>query len=135
MSSMVHSGQEAVVPTAQAVSAATKAGRWVFTSACPKFLGPTNEVVGYDGSIHAGWQNSPSFVTREDYYTWAKAECSRLNTLEASAADLLEALLLILPLAKGYAPEGQSLTARQTCNSWITAAEDAIAKATGEASA
>lgn len=53
--------------------------------------------------------------------------------LIAAAPCLLQALTLILPLAKGYSPEGQSLTARRTCNEWVTAAEDAIAKATGAA--
>jgi len=47
----------------------------------------------------------------------------------AVVADLLDALALILPLAKGYRPEGQTDTARRTCQSWIEAAEEAIAKA------
>lgn len=51
--------------------------------------------------------------------------------LLAAAPELLEALILVLPLAKGYRPEGQTAAARRTCNSWIDAAEAAIAKATG----
>lgn len=63
---------------------------------------------------------------------WIDDEEARANaTLYASAPDLLEALTLILPLAKGYRPEGQTDTARRTCNSWVEAAEEAIAKATG----
>lgn len=49
--------------------------------------------------------------------------------LIAAAPDLLTALELILPLAIGYSPPGQSNTARATCNSWIEAARDAVAKA------
>ncbi len=51
--------------------------------------------------------------------------------LLAEKAELLTALQLILPLAKGYQPEGQTDTARATCRSWIEAAETAIAKAEG----
>ena len=51
--------------------------------------------------------------------------------LIAAAPDLLGALKLILPLAKGYAPEGQSVQARKTCDSWIDAADAAIGKAEG----
>lgn len=40
---------------------------------------------------------------------------------------LVEALLRILPLAKGYAPEGQTAAARRTCDRWINAAEDVLA--------
>ncbi len=42
---------------------------------------------------------------------------------------LVEALELILPLAKGYAPKGQTPKARQTCNAWIAAADAALALA------
>lgn len=52
--------------------------------------------------------------------------------LIAAAPELLNALQLILPLAKGYAPSGQTKTARATCDSWIAAAEAAIAKAEGK---
>lgn len=45
---------------------------------------------------------------------------------------LVEALELILPLAKGYAPEGQSDTAKTTCRGWIEAACAALAAARGE---
>ena len=64
--------------------------------------------------------------------TDSEAERHANARLIAAVPDLLEALQLILPLAKGYAPEGQSLTARRTCNEWVTAAEDAIAKAIGQ---
>ena len=45
------------------------------------------------------------------------------------ARELLDAIQLILPLAKGYAPAGQTDTAKRTCRSWIEAAEEAVAKA------
>jgi hypothetical protein len=40
---------------------------------------------------------------------------------------LVYTLRLILPLAKGYAPEGQTAAARRTCDRWINAAEDVLA--------
>jgi len=43
------------------------------------------------------------------------------------ASRLEDALRLVLPLAKGYAPEGQTATAKATCRSWIEAAEEALA--------
>ncbi|MGV3580029.1 hypothetical protein [Brevundimonas sp.] len=46
--------------------------------------------------------------------------------------ELVEALQLILPLAKGYAPEGQTTTAKRTCASWIEAAEAALARTGAE---
>ncbi len=52
---------------------------------------------------------------------------------EQTAADLMAALELILPLAKGYAPKGQSATAKKTCREWIFFAEAAIAKARPQA--
>ncbi len=52
--------------------------------------------------------------------------------LIAAAPDVLEALELILPLARGYRPAGQTDTAKRTCNSWIQAAEAAITKAKGQ---
>ena len=45
------------------------------------------------------------------------------------AGKLAEALRLILPLAKGYCPEGQTETARTTCRDWIVAAEAALLEA------
>lgn len=53
--------------------------------------------------------------------------------LIAAAPELLEALNLILPLALGYSPEGQTATARATCQSWVDSAQKAAAKATGAA--
>jgi len=53
----------------------------------------------------------------------AKAE---RDTLKEINAELLEALILILPLAKGYSPADQSSAAKRTCQSWIDAAENAI---------
>lgn len=50
--------------------------------------------------------------------------------LIATAPDMLDALVLILPLAKGYAPEGQTAEAKRTCDAWIAFAEAVIAKAT-----
>ena len=52
--------------------------------------------------------------------------------LIAAAPELYDAIELILPLARGYRPEGQTYEARQTCRSWIEAAENALAKARGE---
>ena len=54
-----------------------------------------------------------------------------LRAVLSQRADLLEAIRLILPLAKGYNPDNQSDTARATCRSWIEHAEAAIAKAEG----
>ena len=54
--------------------------------------------------------------------------------LIAAAPTLYEALVLILPLAKGYAPDGQSDCAKKTCRAWIEAAEAALARARGEQS-
>jgi len=50
------------------------------------------------------------------------------NALRADLGELATAINLILPLAKGYRPEDQTASARVTCQSWITAAEAAIAK-------
>ena len=36
------------------------------------------------------------------------------------------ALELILPLAKGYAPKGQTNKAKATCRSWVETAEQAL---------
>ncbi len=62
-----------------------------------------------------------------------------LQTSEAKslsqAADnerLRGALELILPLAKGYAPEGQTDTAKRTCRSWIEVAEAALSLTPGD---
>lgn len=50
--------------------------------------------------------------------------------VEADVFDeVLTALKLILPLAKGYAPEGQSKQARHTCDDWIAAAVAAVERA------
>lgn len=51
--------------------------------------------------------------------------------LVIASLDILKALELILPLAKGYAPEGQTDTAKKTCQSWIDVAEEAVTKAKG----
>lgn len=67
-------------------------GRWVYTSACPRFEGDTDKVRGFAGSIHAGWEDSPEFATAEEFYVWATAECDRRNTVATAAPELLEAL-------------------------------------------
>lgn len=54
-----------------------------------------------------------------------------LDKVSRDRDDLLAALKLILPLAKGYAPKGQSKEARQTCNEWIAAAIAAVERAEG----
>lgn len=51
--------------------------------------------------------------------------------LIAAAPDLLEAVRMILPLARGYAPAHQTAEARRTCDGWLAAAEAAITKAVG----
>jgi len=51
------------------------------------------------------------------------------NDLTAARLEnerLRAAVRLILPLARGYSPPGQSETARATCQSWVLAAEDAL---------
>ena len=58
-----------------------------------------------------------------------EAMADEIDRLKAINTDLLKALELILPLAKGYAPKGQTDAAKRTCRSWIASAEDAIAKA------
>lgn len=49
--------------------------------------------------------------------------------LLTAAPDLYEAVKLLLPLAIGYAPEGQTKEARASCERRISAARDALAKA------
>jgi hypothetical protein len=49
-----------------------------------------------------------------------------------SGAEVLDALQLILPLAKGYSPAGQTDTAKATCRSWFATAEDVIERAGAE---
>lgn len=64
---------------------------------------------------------------------WMSFEEAAANArLCAAAPDLLATLKLILPLAKGYAPEGQSKQARSTCNDWIAAAVAAVERAEGQ---
>lgn len=46
-----------------------------------------------------------------------------IKSLRSDIEALSDALRLILPLAKGYSPSGQTATARATCNSWIETAE------------
>lgn len=45
--------------------------------------------------------------------------------------SLVKALELILPLAKGYSPNGQTAQAKATCHSWVELAEDALSQAKG----
>lgn len=53
--------------------------------------------------------------------------------LEAAAAAMREGIELILPLAKGYSPDGQSAQAKQSCSRWIEAAETALSTTAGKA--
>lgn len=72
------------------------------------------------------------FVLREGSAESVNSTGDALRKLIYDQRDeLLNALNLILPLAKGYAPAGQTPEAKRTCNAWISAAEAAIAKATG----
>ena len=67
----------------------------------------------------------------DDYPAGEQSKTIHANArLMAAAPDLLRALNLVLPLAKGYAPVGQTDTAKATCRSWIEAAQEAISKAT-----
>ena len=58
-----------------------------------------------------------------------EAMADEIDRLKAINTDLLKALELILPLAKGYAPKGQTDAAKRTCRSWITEAEAAVDRA------
>ena len=51
--------------------------------------------------------------------------------LIAAAPELLKAIELILPLAKGYSPGGQFAEARATTQQWINFAVETAAKARG----
>lgn len=79
----------ALTPVPQPAGEAVPEGRWVYTSACAKFERDSVRVRAYDGSIHAGWENSQEFATAEDFYTWAKAECDRRNAYEAKCRAAL----------------------------------------------
>lgn len=69
----------------------------------------------------------------DDPITWMGEDLSNADRAVIEAApDLLAALHLIIPLARGYAPEGQTPTARATCDAWIAAAEAVLAKAEGK---
>jgi hypothetical protein len=62
---------------------------------------------------------------------WGDADKDEANSrLIAAAPDLLDAVRMLLPLAKGYAPPHQSDSAKRSCADRIEAAEAAIAKAT-----
>jgi hypothetical protein len=76
-----------------------------------------------------------SIVARVKGFEYAlrpESEWRANATLIAAAPDLLEAIQLILPLAKGYKPDGQTATARKTCYSLIKIAEEAVARAEGK---
>lgn len=68
----------------------------------------------------------------EGHYDALKAAGEAVRPVDALMTELLDALVLVLPLAKGYRPEGQTDAARRTCNSWIEAAEAAVAKAVSQ---
>jgi len=60
---------------------------------------------------------------------------ARLNSVTQAIRDKLlaaekmaEALQLVMPLAKGYSPEGQTIEAKRTCRSWIEHGEKALAQ-------
>lgn len=82
-------------------------------------------------SLFSGFAASVVVEDSDPLLTLAEVRQYRDAVLYAAAPDLYEALQLILPLAKGYAPSGQTATARATCNSWIEAAEAALSKAQG----
>lgn len=82
------------------------------------------------------WRAEGDLIETADGHWIAEAASHHPNyhanaRLMAAAPDLLKALKLILPLAKGYSPRGQSERARATCSGWIEAAEAALAKASG----
>ena len=56
----------------------------------------------------------------------AVESAAQVDRLTKINTDLLEALELILPLAKGYAPKNQTDSAKRTCRSWIASAEAAL---------
>jgi hypothetical protein len=49
----------------------------------------------------------------------------------AAVREVVEALELVLPLAKGYRPYHQTPKARRTCDNWIAAADAALANLKG----
>jgi hypothetical protein len=57
-------------------------------------------------------------------------ELEELRAFKENAISLLRstsnAVMHLLPLAKGYAPENQSETAKKTCNGHIEAGEGAL---------
>jgi hypothetical protein len=59
----------------------------------------------------------------------AREAAAALEAQARTIKGLHGALELVLPLAKGYAPPDQTVTAKATCRSWIAAAEAALALA------
>lgn len=99
-------------------------GRWAYTSVTYEY-DKKDRVVGYSGSIHAGWEDAPVFTTQDEYYDWAKRECATRDLLEAAAPDLLAALKLAHHFASLWADEFGSEDARTARD----AAEAALSKA------
>lgn len=79
-----------VEPTAEGAGEMPE-GRWVYSSASPKFEGDSNRVRAYTGFIHAGWEDAPEFETSEECYAWMMSECARRNAYEAACRDALRA--------------------------------------------
>lgn len=74
-----------------------------------------------------------TFVEEQICQVWCPEHDLEANArLILAAPDLLDAIKLVLPLAKGYRPDGQTETARKTCDSWISVAEEIVAKAEGK---
>ena len=57
---------------------------------------------------------------------------TRKDLSDARIAELEHALKLILPLARGYNPPGQSKQAHKTCWSWIEVAVEALKTPEGD---
>lgn len=119
--------------SAAEVKHAQNDGRWVYTSAIPKFHGDSNKIRAVSGCIHAGWEDAPEFATAEEFYAWAKAECARRNVLEAAATDMLAVLKPIadeLGFAEWASPEAAESILSDLIRKWHGPARAAIAKAT-----
>lgn len=91
-------------------------------------------------------ESALEMIKERAHSVWVRYQvCSKhLTQDEQEIAQLLRhidalqplraALRLVLPLAKGYAPAGQSDSARKTCREWVQAAEDALEGGSDETS-
>jgi hypothetical protein len=69
-------------------------------------------------------------MSAPSYHPNREAEAAAAWNTRAQSPDhkaLVDALELILPLALGYHPRNQTATAQRTCESWIDAANAALA--------